>query len=322
MAWADRFHHDPVVPLLNSGNDAIIFFTKANLLGETDAVEKLWQLPEPEKILRKQQPDGCWIYPGANRDIRDQENYNQIETYRQLGVLVEQFGFNVNHPGIKRAAEYLFTFQTAEGDFRGIYGNQYTPNYTAGIAELLIKAGYEDDARIKRVFEWLASIRQLDGGWAIPLRTRRRKLDAIYMKAPTIDPDKSKPFSHMVTAVVLRAFAAHGYYRETEEARRAGELLASSLFKKDNYPDRGTRDYWLKFSFPFWFTDLISALDSLSRLGLSRQGPHIREGLRWFVENQKKDGLWELKILKGRNRDVLSLWLALSICRIFKRFYG
>jgi hypothetical protein len=121
--------------------------------------------------------------------------------------------------------------------------------------------------------------------------------------------------------VVIRAFAVHQTYRHSKEAQRAGKLLLSHLFKKDHYPDRAAPDYWLRFSYPFWFTDLISALDSLSLLGFSRNEPPISKALQWFVTNQQKDGLWDLKILKGQNRDILHLWLALSICRIFKRLY-
>ncbi len=187
---------------------------------------------------------------------------------------------------------------------------------------MLVKAGYENDTHIERVFEWLLSIRQNDGGWAIPFRTRICSSDMIAKHLEAIEPDTSEPFSHMVTGVVLRAFAAHPTYRKSKEAGQAGKLLLSSLFKKDNYPDRAGVEYWLRFSFPFWFTDLISALDSLSLLGFSKQEPQIEDALKWFEANQQKTGLWELKILKGKSKDALQLWLALATCRIFKRFYN
>ncbi len=322
VKWLTQFNYDPVPSLLGSGNEAITLFTKRDLLDNTVSIEDLWQLPESRRILRRQQPDGSWISPGGNKDIRTQENYNQIEAYRNLRILVEQFGFNRKHPAIQKVASYLFKFQTQEGDFRGIYGNQYSPNYSAGITELLIKAGYEDDTQVKKVLEWLLSIRQEDGGWAIPFRTQKHKLDAMAADSTTMEPDKSKPFSHMVTGVVLRAFAVHQTYKESEEIQRAGELLLSNLFKRDHYPDRAAPDNWLRFSFPFWFTDLISALDSLSLIRFSESDPGIHEALQWFVLNQQQTGLWELKITKGQNRDILQLWLALSICRIFKRLYS
>jgi hypothetical protein len=126
----------------------------------------------------------------------------------------------------------------------------------------------------------------------------------------------------MVTGVVLRAFAVHRSYQQSAEVHQAAKLLLSRLFQKDHYPDRATPDYWLRFSFPFWFTDLISALDSLSRLGFSAEKPSVIKALQWFITRQQQNGLWELKILKGRNRHILQLWLALSICRILKRLYS
>ncbi len=321
--WLDALRYNPIPCLLDAGDQALSVFVKRDLLDEPVAVQDVWQLKEPQRILKRQQLDGSWKYPAAKENIRSQEDYNQIETYRNLGVLVEQFGFTRKHPAIQNAAQYLFSYQTAEGDFRGIYGNQYSPNYTAGITELLIKAGYEKDAHIRKVFQWLLAIRQQDGGWAIPLRTIRRNLDAIFAYgADPIQPDVTRPSSHMVTGVVLRAFAAHPTHRTSAEARQGGELLVQSLFKRDKYPDRSGADFWLRFSFPFWFTDLISALDSLSLLGFSKEEPQIARGLAWFRDKQRKNGMWELHVLKGRNREILELWLALAICRIFKRFYS
>jgi hypothetical protein len=305
---------------MRSGDESIVLFTRRDLLGETVRVEKLWDLDEPRKLLRKQKPNGSWSYPGTQRVIRSQENYNQIETYRNLGILVERFGFTRDHPAIQQAAEWLFSFQTVEGDFRGIYGGQYSPNYSAGIAELLVKAGYDRDPRIRKSLQWLLAFRQRDGGWAIPFRTRGRNLDVIAARGKAIEPDAAKPSSHMVTGVVLRVFAAHPTYRRSAEARRAGRLLLSSLFKRDKYPDRAGPEQWLRFSYPFWYTDLISALDSLSLLGFSPREPEVVAGLHWFVKHQEMNGLWKFKVLKGTNRDVLRSWLALATCRIFDRF--
>lgn len=102
--------------------------------------------------------------------------------------------------------------------------------------------------------------------------------------------------------------------------KQAGDLLLMNLFNKDNYPDRAGTDYWLRFTFPFWFTDLISALDSLSLLKFSKKEPQIDKALKWLIAHQQRNGLCKLKILKGRNKDVIQLWLAMAMCRILKRF--
>jgi hypothetical protein len=319
--WRKPLRHDPIPPLLSCGNPAIEYFAKRDLLNQrVESVKDLWSLEIAERILGKQQPDGSWKYKNGNYRIRSPQNYDQLETYRVLRVLVEKYGLVREHPAIEKAAEFLFGFQTSDGDLRGIYGNQYSPNYTAGIMELLIKAGYIEDPQIEKGFGWLLSIRQKDGGWAIPLRTINANLSTMTMKSRTIEPERSKPSSWLVTGVVLRAFTAHPGYRKSREATAAGKILKSRLFKRDSYPDRGTVEYWTRFTFPFWFTDLLSALDSLSKLGLGSGDSDIAVGLEWFFKAQQPTGQWKLKILNsGGDRDT-HLWIDLAICRLIKRF--
>lgn len=318
--WENQLQYDALFPLAVSGNEGIKLFAERDLMDRNVQLDSLWQLPEAEKILKKQRPDGSWKYPSYT-DRTAKENMDQYQTFKILGSLVEQYGFDKGHPSIDLAAEYFFSNQTSAGDFRGIYDKQYTPNYTAAIGELLIKAGYGEDSRIRRVFHWLVDIRQEDGGWALPFRTRGHNIHVAYKYGETIEPDLSKPSSHMVTGVVLRAFASHGQYRNAPEATHAGRILAESLFQKDRYPDRGTKKYWTQFVFPFCYTDLISALDTLSILGFSADEPKINKALEWFREQQQSTGMWQLKITAGRNKETLQLWLSLAICRIFKRFY-
>ncbi|HZW57310.1 MAG TPA: hypothetical protein VFF30_13560 [Nitrososphaerales archaeon] len=219
------------------------------------------------------------------------------------------------------ASDFLFANQTEEGDIRGICGNQYVPYYSAAMMELLIKAGYPHDPHIRRGFKWLLSIRQNDGGWAFPLRTVGKKLDRqIFHQRKTIQPDRAKPFSHLVTGIVLRAFAAHSEYRRSEEAKVAGELLASRFFKADTYSDRRAPSFWTSFSFPFWFTDLLSSLDSLSLLGFEADHPKTKEGLDWFRARQESSGLWELSTRIMAREPERNLWITFAICRVFKRF--
>jgi hypothetical protein len=286
---------------------------------DLDQVQHLWELKEAKRILRKQQEDGSWRYPNPKEEIRSLKGYDQVETFRNLAILIEKYLLTKEHPAIERAAEFLFGCQTEEGDFRGVYWNQYTPNYSAAFMELLIKAGYHGDSRIALGIDWLLSIRQDDGAWLIPFRTANLRLKEAMSRPTPIKPDRGKPFSHMVTGVVLRAFAAHSRYRKMPEALRAAELLATRIFKADSYTDRKALEFWTRFSFPFWFTDLLSTLDSLSKLGVSVDHPQIREGVDWFINNQKKDGLWKLKLVRGASDKSQNLWVNLVVCRTLKR---
>ncbi|MFX0036952.1 MAG: hypothetical protein ACFE9I_15080 [Candidatus Hermodarchaeota archaeon] len=186
--------------------------------------------------------------------------------------------------------------------------------------ELLIKAGYQDDPRIEKGFKWLLSVRQDDGGWAIPIRTNNTKWSDVLNDLEPLEPNRVKPFSHMVTGVVLRAFSAHSKYRNLQDIKLAGELLASRFFKPDKYPDRKAVDYWFRVSFPFWFTDIISSLDTLVNLRFTISHPQIELALNILRNRQLGNGLWDLKLLRTKDED-LHLWIALAVCRIFKKFY-
>lgn len=185
------------------------------------------------------------------------------------------------------------------------------------ITERLIEAGYAQDIHIKKCLNWLLSFRQDDGGWAIPIRTLRKPLEDL--KTPkTLQPDKSKPHSHLITGMVLRAFTAHPTYKKKKEVWHAGELLAERFFKPDKYADRRTPEYWSKVSYPFLWTDILSSLDSLSKIGFKKDHLQIKKALDWLLKKQKKDGLWNLKIMMGKDKE-LPLWIDLAVCKVLKR---
>jgi hypothetical protein len=324
-SWQKQLKFDPLPQLPSSENEALQYFVRRDLSGEkVESIETLWQLSHVVKMTSKQQEDGSWKYPGGKKHVRSGHNYNQLQTYKVLGQLVEKYGLTRKHSAIRKTAEFLFTCQTEEGDFRGIYQNQYTPNYTAAIMELLIKAGYEEDQRIERGFSWLLFIRQNDGGWTIPFRTIDAKDSGTLLKAmknpEPIKPDKTKPFSHCITGVVLRAFAAHQKYRKTKEAKVAGALLKSRFFQPDKYPDRRAASFWIKITYPFWFTDILSSLDSLSLLGFPRDDSQIKKALAWLTSKQKENGIWKSSYEKAKDKEI-HLWVTLAVCRMFKRFY-
>jgi len=324
--WLKQLRVDALPALEASGNEALLYFVRRDLLGEAvGPVERLWELPQVVKILRKQQEDGWWKYPGGKPELRSRENYDQLQTYKVLMDLVEKYGLTGDHPALERAAAFLFGFQTEEGDLRGIYRDQYSPNYTAGMTELLVKAGYGDDPRIHKVFSWLLSMRQDDGGWALPMRTGVPKgtstVKVAFWAEETIQPDRSRAFSHWCTGIVLRAFAAHEKYRQAPEARAAGELLKSRFFKSDPYPDRKAAYFWEKIRYPFWWTDILSALDSLWWLGFRTDDGDLQKGLEWLIANQEESGLWKARYLSGGDKDI-HLWTTLHVCRVLEWFLG
>jgi hypothetical protein len=322
--------HDPVTPLMSADDPALTYHVRRELLGEdVEPARTLWTPPEVTKLLRRQDDNGSFRYPGRQPPVYPAHHYALLETWKQFRVLVEQYAFTREHPAGRQAAEFLLSCQTPAGDIRGMIANQYATYYTGAILGLLIKAGYGTDPRVERGLRWLLDMRQDDGGWTIPLLTHKLNRAEMYRLtseyAEPLEPDRGKPFSHNWTGMVLRGFAAHSRHRRSRPVRAAAELLKTRFFQPDVYGSYRAADYWVRFQYPFWWNHLVAALDSLSLIGVPANDPDIQRGLRWLIERQQRDGLWKLSYAKRggasptRARS-MQLWVTLAICRIFRRY--
>jgi hypothetical protein len=286
---------------------------------------QVWALPEVTKILRGQNKDGSWGKPGGYPP----HHKPMVETFKRLRLLIGRYELDRNHPQVELGSEFLFSTQRIEGDFRGMIGDQYATYYTGEFTAQLVKAGYGDDERINRAFRWLLSMRQNDGGWTIPLLTlppgggMHRVVALTAAPAIPIEPDRSKPFSHNWTDMVLRAFAAHSYWSLNSEARHSATLLKSQFFMPDTYTSYRNPNYWVCFG--GWWPNLLTSLESLKQLGFKADDPDICKALRWFQENQEMDGSWRTsyfpeKIININKESVEKAWLTLRVARMVKNF--
>jgi len=319
--WLDFLAKDPIPALLHEGEEALVYFANRDLLGvEVPPLEYVWRLPEVVDLLKRQEPDGSWKYGGTIIHA-DWENYRLLETYRSIGFLVQMYGLTRDHPALARAAEFLLSFQTPDGDIRGILGNQTMPYYHGAILERLIQAGYGGDARVRRGLDWLLEVTQADGGWLVPTQMIpfKKRTDAFWTGA-TLPTDRALPSAHMATGMAIRALAAHPDYQHIPQVLRAGDFLTGRLFQEDAYGDRRGVEYWFKFQYPFWWTTLVTALDSLAKLGFTARDERIRRGLEWFLDHQEEDGLWPTGYGCGRRARLARAWVGLSICRMLDRY--
>lgn len=316
---------DPRRSLEKFEDEALNFWVEKELRQSTpDDQSRLWDLPDAQSILAKQRQYGGWDYPSKDFGGKSWgSDYRLLETFRQLRILVEVYGFDKRHPAMDAIVDFVGGFQSKAGDIRGILGNQYMPYYQGAITELLIKAGYKEDSRIQASLAWMLSMRQEDGGWIVPIQAipPARRTDELWSGKP-VEPDRSRPSSHMATGMVLRAFAAINELVQSYNVDSAIHLLVSRFFQSDKYNDRRHKDYWLKFQFPFWWTDLVSAIDSASRSGLTLENNYLMQGQQWFMDNQADDGLWDTGYGKGRRSDANRAWVGLAICRNILRLTG
>ncbi len=318
---------DTVAALLATKDEAISYFTRHDLLQEkVGPIETVWAVPEVIKILRRQLPDGSWKGPAKKTPVYPENHAALVATYKALRTLVERYQFNRESTALVKAADYLFSCQTPEGDIRGFIGNQYATYYTGYILSLLLQAGYTEDPRVERGMQWLLKMRQDDGGWTVPLQTHYFDGKTMYRLtgsyAEPVEPDRTQPFSHIGTDMALRAFAAHPAYNKSPEARRAGELLKSRFFQPDVYSSYREARYWTRFV--HWWPNLLTAMELLERLGFTADDPDMQKGIQWFFDNRKEDNLWDLEygrkaVPQGKNYVQERAWLGLRIGRMIDR---
>jgi hypothetical protein len=328
--WAKELRNDPILPLITSNNEAIKYFTKRDLMDQAVfPINTLWSLKQPQAILDKQLPGGYWEYPGKSPDHR------LLQTFKNLQILTYLYGFDIRNKSYSRACEYLFSYQTEEGDIRGFIGNQYAPYYTGIVTALLEKAGYLEDSRIDKALKWLLSMRQEDGGWVIGSPGMAgivdlKQQDVIYLTSDKNAEtkkvfNKALPFSHSGTGMVIRAFTENPLYRNNPETEKAAKLLSSHFFKEDNYNSYKSAEHWIRFDYPYWWNNLPAALDSISTIDLKAPDINLDKALNWLIMHQQEDGLWKISYSKihkapdNKQSAEKRLWISLAICRILKR---
>jgi len=311
--------------LLARGNLPILYWLKKDILEVPIDREfkNLQKFASRIRILKNQKPNGGWCKRKYEGHPRWEKSYYIVDTLKNMFKL-HNFGCTLKDEGIKKAIKFVFSTQSRAGDFRGAYLNEYAPTYHALSLEILCLLGHDKDEKIQKGFRWISNNRQDDGGWVIPYRTidqeqlKNRYNYEAQLKLEPINPDKSRPFSHLVTGMVLRALAASPTWSKSKEARKAGELLLSRFFKPDKYNDRWLPSFWEELTYPFWATDILGSLDSLSKIGFPVENENLQKGLNWMLKKQNKQGYWETGNQKSSIED--HLWVTFAVLRVLKRF--
>ncbi|MFC2158102.1 hypothetical protein ACFLT9_09725 [Acidobacteriota bacterium] len=311
--------------LLARGNLPILYWLKKDILEVPIDREfkNLQKFAARIRILESQSPNGGWSKKRYESHPQWEKTHYVVDTLRNL-IQLYNFGCSIEDPEILKTVDFLFSTQTKEGDFRGAYLNEYAPTYHALALEILCQLGYNDDKRVQTGFKWMMKNRQSDGGWVIPYRTipksefKKRYNYVDQLKLDPIVAEKTKPFSHLVTGMALRALSESANWRTNKETIKVGELLTTRFFKSDKYEDRYHAFFWEELAYPFWATDILSSLDSLAKIGISTENEKIQLALTWLSEKQKSDGHWESGLKKASVED--HLWVTLSVLRVFKNF--
>ena len=87
--------HTAIDALLATGDEAIVYFTRRDLLGEAiEPARPVWEMPEPRKLLRKQSNEGWWPGPTRKVPVYPPDHPRLVATFKSFRLLVERYHLN------------------------------------------------------------------------------------------------------------------------------------------------------------------------------------------------------------------------------------
>jgi hypothetical protein len=256
---------------------------------EAPSADEIAGYPEVKALLRKVEKDGSFAPKAADKDLGGPKFVKCLATLRALDRLAD-LGLRIEAdskvaPDLRKIAEFILASQEDDGGIGDLAlgealkgrGKVVALHFHGWALSALCRAGFENDDRIEKGFRFLLSLRQDDGGWA----WRGVRTDSA-----------ARPSSHLITGMVLRAFASSKERRTSREARRAAELLATRFLQPDRYEDRKAPAHWELLSEPRFYTEVLDALDTITSIGLGKENSGVRTAEAYLRSRQLKDGLW------------------------------
>jgi hypothetical protein len=302
---------------------------------EAPTAKEIAEYPEVKALLKKVEKNGSFAPKATEKALGSPKFAVCLSTLRAIDRLAD-FGLRLEgaestSSPLHKMAGFLLQSQEADGSIADL-ALADTPKGRAKAVALhfqgwavsaLCRTGFEGDPRVEKGFQYLLERRQDDGGWA----WRGVRTDSA-----------ARPSSHLVTGMVLRAFASSAARRASREARRAAELLATRFLQPDRYEDRKAPSYWEILTEPRFYTDVLDALDTITAIGLGKENSGVRTAEAYLRSRQSNDGLWYpgspskpdgngLKAVgkeaakdKEKDKDVdAAIWLTLRVLVVLRR---
>jgi hypothetical protein len=256
---------------------------------EAPGLSEVWAYPEVKAVVKKVEKNGAYAAKAPDKALGGPKFAAALATLRTIDRLAD-LGVRVSEgdkppPELSKSVDFLLESQESDGGIADLALAE-TPKGRAKMVALhfqgwamsaLCRVGFEGDKRVEKGLQFLLERRQDDGGWA----WRGVRTDSA-----------ARPSSHLVTGMVLRAFASATARRGSREARRAAELLATRFLQPDRYPDRKAPGYWEVLTEPRFYTDVLDALDTVTAIGLGKENSGVRTAEAYLRSRQLGDGLW------------------------------
>jgi hypothetical protein len=306
--------------LLQQENPGVRYWTMKDLLGKPFddpelrlAQEHVASWKPVAELLSQQKPEGYWEEP------EDVYWPKWTATTWQL-ILLGELGLSQDHESIKQGCEYYLTMMHGQdrswpprdysrNDFQGqlpAWRSVWEPCVLGNMARTFVLFGYEDDPRVREMFEWLVKYPLPDGGWNC--ESGEWNKDVFHS-------------SFMSTIEPLWAFAELNPQKWPKDARDVVEnavefMLLHHLYRSDK-TGKIINEEWTKLHFPlFYFYDILHGLRILTKLGYEGD-ERLNDAFELLKSKRLLNGTWPMEASflhsLGRNlvKDSVQGWTVL-----------
>jgi hypothetical protein len=283
--------------LLKNENPGVRYWTLKDILGKTEndpeAIKNRSQVASWNPVaqyLSEQHPFGYW------GDAEDVYWPKWRATVWSL-ILLGEMGVPGTHPSIKNGCEYFLKVMDRQdrtwptpmypaGDLRS-WRAVWEPCVTGNMARTLTVFGFENDPRVREMFEWLVKNQRDDGGWNCETEDYRPEKEPVHHS------------SFMSTIEPLWAFSSLHPQKWLKGGREAVErgvefLLMHRLFKSDR-TGKVIREEWTQLHFPlFYFYDILHGLRVITDLSFG-EDERATDARELLLSKRLPDGTWPLE---------------------------
>ncbi|HXW66974.1 MAG TPA: hypothetical protein VEL82_03740 [Thermoplasmata archaeon] len=214
------------------------------------------------EILARASPEGWWTSSDGFYWPKYTASNWQLLLLSELGVTREM-------PGVDRAVERWVSF--AKTRFGGAGTGAPHHCVVGNMARALLRLGYVDDDRVRRMLEWITESADPRGGWSC------------FGKGRNLDSWEG-----------LSALAAYPKARRSAAMQRAADAGAEFFLERELHRQGARYPPWYRFHSPVhYYYDVLVGLDMLTALGFGAD-PRLRFGLGLLRSKRRADGRWNL----------------------------
>jgi hypothetical protein len=260
--------------LLEEDQPSIRYYTLVHLLGrrknDPDVKEAYSDIPKKgwaKKIFSSQKPGGYW----EKKDSLYRPKY--LATNWQALVLSD-LGLTSKDRRIKKVADLFFKQWLSIPSGENVFNDEVC--IVGNTARMMTRFGYEDDERVKKLFDRLVEDQKEDGGW-----------HCFPSKKGTLDGWEG-----------LAAFSALPRSKWTRKIKDSVERGTEFYLEKRLFKE-GQRKYypWFKFHYPnHYYYDVLVGLDVITSLGYGKD-KRLKEALELLNQKKRRDGRWDMDAL-------------------------